>query len=74
MHGLDDIVDPDQGEQLMEEIELLDGASVDFDQEQVSKGNYDTGIFWFCADKLWCGDISGTFPQDDNIATSESIR
>ena len=26
---LDDIVDPDQREQLMEEIELLDGASVD---------------------------------------------
>ncbi len=36
---LDDIVDPDQKEQLMDEIELLDGASVEFDQEQVSKGN-----------------------------------
>ena len=43
---LDDIVDPDQREQLMEEIELLDGASVDFDQEQVSKGNYDTCLFF----------------------------
>ncbi len=31
---LDDIVDPDQKEQLMEEIELLDGASADFDQER----------------------------------------
>ena len=58
---LDEIVDPDQREQLMEEIELLDGASVDFDQEQVSKGNYDTCIFRFCTDQLWCGDISGAF-------------
>ena len=30
---------------LMEEIELLDGASVDFDQEQVSKGNM-TPVFF----------------------------
>ena len=29
----------------MEEIELLDGASVDFDQEQVSKGNM-TPVFF----------------------------
>ena len=42
---LDEIVDPDQREQLMEEIELLDGASVDFDQEQVSKGNM-TPVFF----------------------------
>ena len=42
---LDDIVDPDQRDQLMEEIELLDGASVDFDQEQVSKGNM-TPVFF----------------------------
>lgn len=33
---LDAIVDPDQREQLMDEIELLDGA-VEFDQEQVSR-------------------------------------
>ena len=57
---LDDIVDPDQREQLMEEIELLDGASVDFDQELVDKGESVTCILWFCADKLWCGDISGS--------------
>ena len=70
---LDDIVDPDQREQLMEEIELLDGASVDFDQEQVSKGNMTPVFFWFCADKLWCGNISGTFPEDDNVTASESV-
>ena len=36
---LDEFVDEDQKEQLLEEVELLDGASADFDQEQVSKGN-----------------------------------
>ena len=36
---LSEVVDPDQKEQLMEEIELLDGASADFDQEQVNTGN-----------------------------------
>ena len=41
----DEIMDPEQKEQLMEEIELLDGASVDFDQEQVSKGNM-TPVFF----------------------------
>jgi len=33
-----DVVDEDQKEQLMDEIELLDGASAEFDQELVSKG------------------------------------
>ncbi len=32
-------VDEDQKEQLMDEIELLDGASAEFDQELVSKGD-----------------------------------
>ena len=42
---LDEIVDPDQKEQLMEEIELLDGASADFDQELVSKGELTPVVF-----------------------------
>lgn len=42
---VDEIVDPDQKEQLMEEIELLDGASADFDQELVSKGEL-TPVFF----------------------------
>ena len=40
-----DVVDEDQKEQLMDEIELLDGASAEFDQEQVSKGNM-TPVFF----------------------------
>ena len=34
----DEVMDPEQKEQLMEEIELLDGASAEFSQEEVSKG------------------------------------
>ncbi len=37
-------MDPEQKEQL-EEIELLDGASADFDQELVSKGEL-TPVFF----------------------------
>src|SRR5699024_313778 len=35
---LDEVIDPDQKEQLLEEIELLDGASAEFDQEKVDRG------------------------------------
>ena len=42
---LDAIVDPDQREQLMDEIELLDGASAEFDQELVSKGELSPVFF-----------------------------
>ncbi len=50
---------------LMEEIELLDGASAEFDQEAGKQRRAVTGIFRFCSDKLWCGDIPGAFPEDD---------
>ena len=41
-------MDPEQKEQLLEEIELLDGASADFDQELVSKGELYPCIFRIC--------------------------
>ena len=41
----DEIMDPEQKEQLMEEIELLDGASAEFSQEEVSKGQL-TPVFF----------------------------
>ena len=41
----DEIMDPEQKEQLLDEIELLDGASADFDQELVSKGKL-TPVFF----------------------------
>ena len=39
------MVDEDQKEQLMDEIELLDGASAEFDQEMVSAGDL-TPVFF----------------------------
>ena len=42
---VDSVMDPEQKEQLMEEIELLDGASAEFSQEEVSKGQL-TPVFF----------------------------
>ena len=41
----DEVMDPEQKAQLLDEIELLDGASADFDQELVSKGKL-TPVFF----------------------------
>nr|WP_317282197.1 peptide chain release factor 3 [uncultured Sellimonas sp.] len=41
----DDYMDPDQKEQLLGEIELLDGASAEFDLEKVSKGELSPVFF-----------------------------
>ena len=40
-----EVMDPEQKNQLLEEIELLDGASAEFDQEMVSKGEL-TPVFF----------------------------
>ena len=42
---MDEVMDPDQKEQLLEEIELLDGASAEFDQEEVSCGKLSPVFF-----------------------------
>src|SRR5699024_4990755 len=42
---LDQVIDPEQKEQLLEEIELLDGASAEFDQEKVDKGELSPVFF-----------------------------
>ena len=41
----------------MDEIELLDGASAEFDQELVSKGELSPVFFGSALDKLRCGDF-----------------
>ena len=64
----------DYKEQLEEEIELLDGASAEFDMDLVSKRTAVTGIFRFCFDKLWCGDVPAAFSSDDYISAAESLR
>ena len=56
------IVSEAQFAQLEEEIELLDGASAEFDQEMVSKGRTLSGIFRISSDQLRCGDLSSAFP------------
>lgn len=40
-----DVADPDQVDTLLEEIELLDGASAEFDQEKVNKGELSPVFF-----------------------------
>ena len=42
---IDEVMDPDQKEQLMDEIELLDGASAEFDMEAVSCGKLSPVFF-----------------------------
>lgn len=42
---LSELIDEDQRETLMDEIELLDGASAEFDQEMVSKGQLSPVFF-----------------------------
>ena len=42
---LDEVISQEQKEQLLEELELLDGASAEFDQEQVSQGKLSPVFF-----------------------------
>ena len=58
----------------MEEIELLDGASVEFDQEQVSKGNMTPVFFGSALTNFGVETFPGALPQDDNLSASASIR
>ena len=44
-------------EKLLEEIELLDGASAEFDMDLVSKGELSPVFFGSASNKLRCGDI-----------------
>ncbi len=67
-------MDPEQKDQLLEEIELLDGASAEFDQEMVSKGRTDSCILWISSYQLWCRDIPGAFPENDHIPSSKNGR
>ena len=60
--------------QLLEEIELLDGASAEFDQETGNKRRIVAGIFWFCADEFWCGDVFASFFENDLRTASKKKR
>ncbi len=56
--GDEELIGADAKDILEEEIELLDGAAAEFDQELVDKGAAFTGIFRIRSDQLWSGDIS----------------
>ncbi len=58
-------------QQLRDDIELLDGASDEFDQELVSAGKLIPGILRFRTDKLRCRDIPGAFLKYDDFSASE---
>ena len=69
---LDDVLDEEQKEQLLEEIELLDGASAEFDQELVDiKGRTLSSMLWFRSYQLWCGNLFETFPENDLFSSSK---
>ena len=70
--GLDDLITKEYHDILVDEIELLDGASDAF-----GKGSCRTafaGIFWFGTDKLWCRNLFAAFPGYDNISAASYIR
>ena len=58
---------------LEEEIELLDGASAEFDQELVDAGELSPVIFWFCPHELWCGKLLKLFPENDFFSTAKNF-
>ena len=59
---VDSVIGRLAGSSLMDEIELLDGASAEFDQELVQAGRAVTGILRIRSDQLRCGDLSAAFP------------
>ena len=65
-----DVVDEDQKEQLMDEIELLDGASAEFDQELVSKGELSPVFFGSALTNFGVETFSAALPHDDDAAAS----
>ena len=69
----DEIMDPEQKAQLLDEIELLDGASADFDQELVSKGKLTPVFFGSALTNFGVETFLESFPEDDNITASESV-
>ena len=60
-------------DQLLEEIELLDGASAEFDHGSGVEGRTLPGILRICPDQFWRGDIFETFPSDDHFAASAEV-
>lgn len=63
---LRDCIGQEAMDKLLEEIELLDGASAEFDLEEVQKGGTDPRIFRISPDQLRCGNLFAAFPGNDH--------
>ena len=64
----------DYKEQLEEEIELLDGASAEFDMDLVSKGELSPVFFGSALTNFGVEIVPAAFPSDDHISASEKSR
>ena len=67
---LEEFIGTENKEKLLEEIELLDGASAEFDQELVSKGELSPVFFGSALYELRCGNFPEIFSGDDILTAS----
>ena len=65
------LIGDEAADKLLEEIELLDGASAEFDLAQVTGRKADTGMLRFCPDKLWRGNLFATLFEDGDNTPSQ---
>ena len=56
--------------QLFDEIELLDGASAEYDLEDSGRGAY-ARVFWIGAYQFRCGNFLTAFPENDDESAAE---
>ena len=60
-------------EVLEEEIELLDGASAEFDQELCFCRRTLSSILWFCPHELWRREFLKLLPENDFLPTAKNF-
>ena len=69
----EELIGADAKDILADEIELLDGAAAEFDQELVDMDSFHR-YFRIRSYQLWCRDFPEAFPEDDNLSASKKIR
>ena len=60
-------------QQLMDDIELLDGASDELDMDRVQRGDLSPVFFRFCPYEFRCGDLFGAFPENDHLSPAKKV-
>lgn len=68
-----DLIGEDFYDNLMEEIELLDGAAAEIRYGQSTSGKIITSIFRISSYKLWCRTILRAFLKDDKQTACKNI-